>query len=105
VIIAYVRWSDAAYTPNEIKPENAASPCEMETVGALVRTTPDEIVLALDTCSEHGIVRHVQTIPKCCVLEIRMGEKATLTAQRMRRRAPKKRKATAKGKGEPNDGA
>jgi len=71
MIIAYVRWSDAAFQDESVRLQYFDNECILEEVGILVRETPTHISLAMDYNASDDSYRHVCHIPKKMILEMR----------------------------------
>lgn len=70
VPLVYVRWLDANYQEGEVLIEELDPKCELETVGFLVKETPEAVVLSVENPRD-GFTRNPFTVLKANILERR----------------------------------
>lgn len=71
IMLAYVRWRDSSYQRGECTREELERGVELESAGLLIEEDEDGISIALDRYAGDAAYRHIESIPKACIIEVK----------------------------------
>jgi hypothetical protein len=67
--IVYIKWSDASYDNDVLKPENFDEECWIESVGILAKETDTHYTVCVERLMDGLTFRHIHYIPKVLVVK------------------------------------